>query len=465
MRDVFIFFCLFGMAGAAFYRPWLMTFTYLYTDLIQPQRLSYYLFQGVPLSLIIAIASILFFIGDRKKNLRFNGIQALMLLWVAWFTFTSSRAIIQDAQVWFKWNSAWKAVIFGGLFLPLVLATRRRIEAALCLTVLCVGLVSVSGGMKTLAGGGGYRELKMIVDVNKGLYESSTIGTVAIAIVPLTLYLYKHSSLVGRNIWTKLIVIGMCFSSILIVIGTEARTGLVCIAVLAAMYFVKSKRKPLFAVTAVVALAISIPILPQSFKTRMLTIVHPDEEVSAATRTNVWGWAFNFSKQHPLGGGFRVNRLTYFELQIPVKSTDGTVLRYHTVKEEARAFHSSYIEVLAEQGYPGLLIYLGIIGGTLAQLGQMMRRTVREDPPDEKWRHDLTQALFRALGIYAIGGSFVGLSTQTTLYMMVAISIAHLQVDATRREALKRASGSAFVRRRMAVNAGAGAGAGGLSPA
>jgi len=437
MRDIFIFLCLFGLAAAALWRPWLMTLTYLYTDLIQPQRLSYYLFRGVPLSLIIAIAAVLLFVTDRKKNLRLNFVQVLMALFVIWFTFTSSRAIIQDSQVWFKWDSAWKAVIFGGLFLPMVLSTRRRIEAAICLTILCVALVTTSGAMKTLAGGGGYKDLKMIVDVNSGLYESSTIGAVGMAIVPLVLYVYKHCDLVGRNIFTKIAVVGLCASSVLVVIGTEARTGLVCIVALALMYFVRAKRKLVFAAGMAVALAVSVPLLPQSFIDRMSTILHPNEEVSAATRTNVWGWALDFVKQHPFGGGFRVSRLTSFDLTIPVRGPDGTVIRMAIVKERARAFHSSYVEVLAEQGWPGLFLYLGIIGGTLVQLGSMMRR-YHNGAPEDRWRHDLAQAMFRALAVYAVGGAFVGLSTQTTLYMIIAIGLAHMQVDATRRAALAR---------------------------
>jgi len=437
LRDIFIFLCLFGMAGAALYRPWLMTFTYLYTDLIQPQRLSYYLFRGVPISLIIAILSVFLFAGDRKKNLRINIVQVFMLLFVGWFTLTSFRAVIQDSAVWFKWDAAWKSVIFGGLFLPLVLATRRRIEAALCLTILCVGLVTMSGAMKTLVGGGGYGQLKMIVDSNTGLYESSTISTVAIAIIPLILYAYKHSSLVGRTKWTKVIAIGLCASSLLIVIGTEARTGLVCTTALAGMYFLRSRRKLLFALLGGIVISAAIPALPQTFKDRMLTITAPNEEESAATRTSVWSWTLDFVKTHPLGGGFRINRINSFDVQVPVRGPDGSILRYIASKQIARAFHSSYFEVLAEQGWPGLVLYLSIVLGALAQLGAMMRRYAKA-APDERWKHDLAQTMYRTIVVFMVGGAFTGVAYQTTLYMMIALALAHMQIDATARKGLAR---------------------------
>lgn len=445
MRDIFMFLVVMALVFASFARPWLMTLTYLYIDLIQPQRLSYYLFRGVPISLVVAIAAVALFITDKKKNLRVNVVQVLMALFVIWFTITSERALIQDNLVWFKWDAAWKSVLFGGVFLPLVLATRRRIEAAMAITVLCVGLVTVDGALKTLAGGGGYEQLKMIVVSNNGLYESSTISAVGVAIIPLILYLFDHSPLVGKTVWTRIAALGLCASSVLIVIGTEARTGLVCFAALAGMMLLRSKRKPLFALALVIAAAVTIPVLPDSFKTRMLTIVAPNEEGSAATRTSIWGWTLKFAKQYPLGGGFRVNRLNKIAFDTPVRDGTGAIVRYQHHVDKARAFHSAYFEVLAEQGWPGLILYLSILIGTLIQLGAMMRKYRKADP-EERWKHDLAQAIYRAIMIFMVGGAFTGIAYQTMLYMLVAIGIAHLQVNASRGEIARRTTRVPFVR-------------------
>jgi len=438
MRDIAIALFVLLLVVVAFTRPWLATITYLYADLLQPQRLSYYLFQGVPLNLILGIVAVVFFIFDRKKNLRFNIVQGLILAFVVWFTFTSTQAIIQDAQVWTKWDPAWKGLLFGGVFLPFVLSTRRRIETAIAFFVIFVSLVTISAGLKTAAGGGGYGNLSMIVDVNKGLYESSTISTVAIAMIPLAIYLYYHSPLIGRTRLTLIGLIGTIVCAILTVIGTEARTGLVCIAFLAIMLWWSSRQRLVILVGAVAVSIVALPLLPQSFIERMGTITRPTEDSSANTRLVVWTWAFNFVKDHPLGGGFRVSRLTEVDFKLPIRNKDGIITGYRKIDQQARAFHSSYIEVMAEHGWPGLALYMSIIGVTLAQL-QMVRRRHRKDSPDREWLPALAQGLFRAIAIYAVGGLFVGIAFQTTLYVLIGISVAFCQLAASYGGAEKRA--------------------------
>lgn len=430
MRDAFILIFFLVMTGLAIYRPWLMTLAYLYVDLIQPQRLTYYLLGGGRISLIFAILSVLFFLPIAKKNIRISVTQCLMLTFIAWFTFTTSRAIIPDDLAWIRWNDGWKAVGFS-IFLPFVLATRRRLESAIAVSVLCIALVTISAGLKTAMGSGGYGELRMIVPVNNGIYESSTIATIGIAAIPLILYLYNHSPLVPRNRFTLLFVAVLIGCSLLTMVGVEARTGLVCLVALAGMMWFRSRYKlPIMAALVAVGIA-ALPILPQSFTDRMKTIAHPKEDVSASTRTQMWGWTLNFVQSHPLGGGFRVYRLSKFVVEIPERDRNGFLTGHvKVVPEVARAFHSSYFEVLGEHGWPGLILYLSIIGSALVTIIGVRRRAL-VGPPEAMWQAHLARALFRAVVIYAIGGLFVGLSMQTTLYTLIAfcVSLAHLQAE------------------------------------
>lgn len=452
MRDAAIVGFMLACILVSFHRPWLATLTYLYADLLQPQRLSYYLLQGAPLNFWLAITAVLFFLFEKKRNLRFGAVQILLVLFTAWFTITSLNAQIQDWRVWFKWDAAWKAVLFAGVFMPFVLATRTRIEAVVGLMVACVALLTVNAGLKTLVSGGGYDELTMIVDTNRGLYESSTVSTVAIATIPLILYMLKHSQIVPRNRLMTLFAAALIASSFLVIIGTEARTGLICVAALALIYFRRAKRKLAVAVAAVAIGAVAIPLLPGSFTERMATIAAPSEEKSASTRTEVWQWAIDYVKEEPLGGGFGVNRLTVFKVRIPIKAADGGITGYKTFNQRGRAFHSSYFEVLAEHGYPGLALYLIIIGVTMAQLSTLRRRYANASPGDE-WVRPLARALQRAIILYCVGGIFVGLSMQTTLYVLIGFSVALMHLTASQRTALALRSAPEQLRRRIDMRA------------
>src|SRR5690606_20465484 len=134
-----------------------------------------------------------------------------------------------------KWAWVWKALVFA-LFLPLTLRTRLRFEAVTLFMVLSAASIIITGGIKTALGGGGYGTLHLLVNDNTGLYESSIISCVAIAIIPLILWLVRHGTIFPGD-WpggwkVKLFAGALCFACLLIPVGTEARTGLICIGVL-----------------------------------------------------------------------------------------------------------------------------------------------------------------------------------------------------------------------------------------
>lgn len=450
MRDILIALVVLCLMAAAFYRPWLMTFAYLYADLLQPQRLSYYLIKSVPVNFIIAVSAVIFFLFDKKKNLRISGVQMLMVLFTAWFTLVSTWAILPDQQFWFKWDAAWKAVLFSGAFVPMVLATRRRIDAAVALFVLCVGLVSISGGLKTLMGGGGYENLRMIVDTNQGLYESSTISTVAMASIPLILYLWRDSPLVGRNRWTLLFAIGLIVAAILVSIGVEARTGVVTGGMLLFLLFLRSRRKLPLAAGVVAAAIVALPFVPQTFIDRAETITKPETDTSASTRLAVWKWTLDFVEEHPFGGGFRVFRINEIEYTVVDKDENGNILGFRQVTDRGRGFHSSYFEVLGETGWPGLAMYLSIIGFSLIGLYRLRRRYAK-GPPDKQWAAHLADALIMAIIIYCAGGLFVAIAFQTTLYLLVGIGIALRWVMSAQEAEARKAAAPDRLRRRLGL--------------
>jgi len=426
VRDVFILAILLFFFCAACKRPFLMTLAYLYVDIVQPQQISYYLVNSVPVSLVFGGAAVLFFLlFDDKRNLGFGRLQVLLVLWLGWITFTTFNGQLPDA--WIKWDPASKAIIFG-IFLPFVLRTRQRIEAAVMFMLLCIGAITISGGIKTLVGGGGYGSLNLLVDSNTGLYEGSTISAVAIALIPMILYAYSWNQIFPKQRLTLLLAAGLIFSAILIPVGTEARTGLICLGVLSFLLFLRAKRKMLIGAAAAVLAVAVVPVLPDSFTGRMSTIKSYDEDSSASTRVAVWNWTWEFVKEHPFGGGFYAYKLN--RIKMTLQNGDGTT---RTVEDEARAFHSSYFEVLGEHGYPGLMLYLTILATALVQLRSLYTRFRAND--QDRWIAELARALGQTLLIYVVGSLFVGVAFQSMLYFLLAFVASLGNVAASRKVA------------------------------
>lgn len=420
MRDLVFVAYLAALIGMGFRRPFLFVLAYAYIDIVSPQRLSYFLLNAIPISLIafvLAISGWLLF--DEKKDARFSIRQGIMLLLLAYCGFTTLHADF-PADAWAKWSWVWKALVFA-IFLPLTLRTKLRIEALSLVMVLCASSIIITGGIKTLASGGGYGTLNLMVDNNSGLYEGSIISTVAICIIPLILYLAKHGTIFPPDRRVRIFAYALCFACLLIPVGTEARTGLICAAILCGMMLMRAKRRLLFGSLLAVSAMISIPFLPASFTQRMDTINHYQGDESASTRVAVWRWTWDYAKAHPLGGGFNAylqNRIRY-----QTRVAEGGMVERRTVVDKGRAYHSSYFEMLGEQGYPGLFLWLLLNGACLLRTEMLRRRHAGRQEAGMQWIAPYAQAMQQGHIVYLAGSLFVGIAFQPFIFMLIALQI------------------------------------------
>ena len=424
MRDLFFiaFLGVFGLMGLR--RPFLLVALYAYIDIVSPQRLSYFLLNSIPISAIaFALMVGAWLLVDDKKDCRFSARQGLMLLLLAWCGYTTLTADF-PAEALTKWNWVWKAII-AGVFLPLVLRTRLRIEALALFMVLCASTIIINGGMKTALSGGGYGVLNLMVENNSGLYEGSIISCVAISLIPLILWLSKHGTVFPPDWKVKTFCYCLCLACLLMPVGTEARTGLVCIVILAGLMLMRSKRKFVYGPLMLLAALISIPFLPASFTQRMQTIENHQGDESASTRVAVWMWTLDYVKEHPGGGGFDnylQNSFTYFA-QSTVTDSGGTRIERRLVTDRGRAYHSAYFELLGEQGYFGFAVWALLHLICFIRTEAIRRAYRKRDGPDDAWVAPFALALQQGHIIYMIGSLFVGIAYQPFIFMMLALQI------------------------------------------
>lgn len=423
MRDLFLVGFLVVLLGFGFRRPFLFMLAYAYVDIVSPHQLSYYLLNSVPVSLIAASLAIAgWLIADRKAGGTFGPRQALMAILLVYAGITTMNADF-PIEAATKWDWVWKAV-FWAIFLPLTLRTRLRIEAYLLIMVLAASSIIITGGIKTAISGGGYGVLRLMVENNSGLYEGSTISTVAIAIVPVILWLAKFGTVFPSDWRVRLFAYNLIFACMLIPVGTQARTGLVCIGVLAILMLRNVRRRLLYMGLIGVATLAAMPMLPESFTERMGTIQTYQADESANTRLAVWAWTWDYAKDHPFGGGFDAYLQNSFRTRTIATTTTGAVEITDTklIEDEGRAYHSSYFEMLGEQGFPGLILFLLIHGIGLIRMEVLRRRYYRAEG-DKAWISPLASALQNAQIIYLVGSLFVGIAYQPFIWMLLGVQI------------------------------------------
>lgn len=422
MRDLAFVAFLLALIGFGFKRPFLFVLAYAYIDIVSPQRLTYLLLNSAPISLIaFALAFLGWAVADDKKGIGIAPRQVLLVMLLLYCGYTTMHADFPDSAP-NKWDWVWKALVFA-TFLPFTLRTRLRIESLLLFMVLSAASIIIVGGIKTLASGGGYGILNLMVTSNSGLYEGSTLAAVAVAIVPIILWLTKFGTIYPSDIRVKLFAAGLIFACLLIPVGTQARTGLICIGVLGILMLRHTKRRVLYISIVAAGLAIAVPFLPSSFTQRMDTIKGYKADSSASTRVAVWKWTWDYAKDHPMGGGFeayRSNKLKIVKTEVDGSAANSdvtTVVEY----DQSRAYHSAYFEMLGEQGWPGLILWLMIQIGGLFSMERLRWRTKRD--PDREWMSMLAGALFQAHVIYLVGALFVGIAFQPFVYMLIGAQI------------------------------------------
>jgi probable O-glycosylation ligase (exosortase A-associated) len=422
VRDLAFLGFLFALIGLGFKRPFLFVLVYAYVDIVSPQRLTYWLLNAVPVSLI---AFLLAFFGwalaDDKRGLTIAPRQVLLFFLLVYCGVTTSVADFPiDALA--KWDWVWKALVFA-IFLPLTLRTKLRIEALTLFMVLCAASIIITGGIKTLLSGGGYGVLNLMVSQNSGLYEGSTLATVAVAIIPVILWFTKFGTVFPPDWRVKLFAYALVFACLLIPVGTQARTGLICIAVLGVLMLRHVRRRVLYLGIVGVGLAIAIPNLPESYTKRMDTIQGYRADSSAATRIAVWKWTLDYVETNPWGGGFDAYRGNQLRIDKVSVEKDGgqTAITKSVEYDQARAYHSAYFEMLGEQGWPGFLIWIAIHLGGLFSMERLRARTKKI--AGAEWVSALAGALLQAHIVYLVGALFIGIAFQPFVFMLIGVQI------------------------------------------
>ncbi len=422
MHDLAFVAFLVTLFGLGFRRPFLLVLVYVYIDIVSPQRLTYYLLNAVPVSLISVVLAVgAWAFLDDKKDLRIAPRQVLIFILLIYCGITTTTADFPiDAMV--KWDWVWKTLAFA-IFLPLTLRTKLRIEALLLFMVVSAASIIIVGGIKTLFSGGGYGELNLMVDNNTGLYESSIISCVAIAIIPLIIWLGRYGTIFPRDWRVRLFCLALIFACLLIPVGTQARTGLICIAVLGVTFLRQTRRPFLYVGMVAIAAAVAVPNLPASYTERMSTIKSYKEDQSAGTRLAVWKSTLDYVDKHPFGGGFDAYRSNNLRIVIAKTTGDGESAKTQTMIEtdQGRAYHSSYFEMLGEQGWPGLALWLMIHLTGLFRMEVLFARYRKSE--ESGWIGSLAIGLQQAHLIYLVGSVFCGIAFQPFVYMLVGLQI------------------------------------------
>jgi O-antigen ligase len=234
-------------------------------------------------------------------------------------------------------------------------------------------------------------------------YDANDFATLTVTAMPLGL----HFLLARRGIVRLLAAAGL----VLLTLGfvrSGSRGGFIALAAVAIFVVFRFSTVPLrwrLSATALVAVVL-IATASEQYWAQMSTITSDADynQTEENGRLQIWRRGIGYMADNPvlgLGpGNFQIAEGTLSALA--ARQQFGIGVRWN-------APHNSYVQIGAELGFPGLVLYLAVIASAFAAL----RRS----------GGDLAPALTASLLGFAVGSFFLSLAYSDMLYTLVALAV------------------------------------------
>jgi probable O-glycosylation ligase (exosortase A-associated) len=225
--------------------------------------------------------------------------------------------------------------------------------------------------------------------------------------LPIIFYLSK----LEREWWKRILWQLTFFLTVLTIMFTYSRGAVLGLMAVLGLLFMrlKLKTKLMVAFVFLFALPLFMSFVPEQWFERMETIKTYTEDRSAMSRIEAWAVAWKLALDRPLtGGGFDIiNDPAMYD-------------RYDPDAFLRTGVHSVYFEVLAENGFITLAIFLALLFSCIVSL-RKMRRLCRLNNfrRFEYYSHMLEISLYG----YAITGIFLELAGFDLFYHVIAMVI------------------------------------------
>jgi probable O-glycosylation ligase (exosortase A-associated) len=241
------------------------------------------------------------------------------------------------------------------------------------------------------------------------LGDNNGVAVGMLMLAPLIAYFAQSS----QRLWIRYAYVFLLIGVIFRALSTYSRGGFLACLVMVGLYWLRSKYKlrSLLAIIPIVALI--LPALPDTYWDRMRTIqtYEEEQEDSALSRLHFWAVAVDMAQANPLFGvGLRGYASAYNDYDF-----------LHGRYGQSRAVHSSWFGILAELGYPGIILFALILFNAFRTCHR-----IRKAAKNLSSLHELGQmaiALEAGLVAYVIGGSFLSFQYTEILWHFIVLTI------------------------------------------
>lgn len=408
MRDILVTLLVFGSLPFILRNAYVGVLVWSWLSYMNPHRLAWGFAYSMPFAQIVAITLFVALLVDRdKKIFPINGLTCIWFVYLAWMAVTTSFAFFSDSAVE-QLIKIYKVQIITFLTV-LLINSQKKIDLLIWVIVLSIGYFSVKGGVFTIITGGGS---KVWGPPGGFIQENNSLAVAILMIIPLIVYLRQ----ITEKAWVRHGLFLALILSLVSAIGSQSRGALIAIVAVGVFFWLKTKGKIISGVLIIVLASVGWNFMPQSWHERMGTIQHYQEDSSAMGRINAWKYAINVANDRLTGAG--------------LESWSGqTFAIYAPNPTDVHSAHSIYFSVLADHGWPGLVMFLLILFLGWRYLSQVIRFS--KDAPEHQASNFLARMLQISMIAYMSGGAFLSLAyfDLPWHFLALAVLLKYLVVD------------------------------------
>ncbi len=401
MRDLLVVMMVIGTVPLILRQAWIGVLVWSWISYMNPHRLTWGFAYDLPFAQIIAIVTfIAIFLNLEKRKWPMSALFGWWCVLILWFNITTLDAYYPEYAI-SEWDRTIKIQLISLLTVYLI-SNKERLHYLLWTIVVSLGFYGVKGGIFSIINGGQYL---VFGPQDSFIHDNNALALALIMTLPLMRYL--HLTIENKYYrWGMVVSMGLTALSIL---SSHSRGGFLAAGCMVVYMWFKGRHKVATGLVLLAVLPILLLFMPAEWVERMQSIRDYQADGSAMGRINAWWFAFNFAKDNPItGGGFQVFSPELF-------------LRYAPQPEDFHDSHSIYFEMMAEQGFVGLGLFLGLLLLTLRTGKRLQKQT--KNIAQLRWVHDLATMVQVSVVGYAVGGAFLGLSYFDLFYHLVAIVV------------------------------------------
>ncbi|TBO30240.1 putative O-glycosylation ligase, exosortase A system-associated [Aquabacterium lacunae] len=421
MRDLLVLSFLVAFLPLALRSPLCAFLLWSWGGMIAIQSHVYGFMLSVPVVQLFALISLVQLVMTRRGGQTAywgGGTSIIMLLLILHGLMCALLAYSGLPRNWELFSNMAKTVLLC-LIIPVFLTSRERLNIYVILIAISVSFHGMLDGLKYLSSAGNHNAHGI-----PKFGDNNHYAIVLLMVIPLLIYVGRHA----ERWLLRWGVIAVGLLTFLAVLATNSRGGLLSLIVMGLWLIMLSKRKLVGMALAAMLAMLVVQLAPDRWFDRMDTIKEANDDDSFMGRVTAWKRASAIAVENPVfGGGYHAGQ---FDGIFDRFRYEPGLLGFVETPDVsyAAATHSIYFEVLGDQGFVGLLLFVALLGNAFYNWWRI-RRLARKNPLQLGWAHSLADMLSACLLVYAVGGAALSAAYfELPYYLVMLLQMVWVQV-------------------------------------